>query len=534
MMFTLGGLWRQRLSTKTMSESGSNHDNRQSAEKLLELCKSDSLSEDGLREIIERGLTSNNIHRVNDYEFFHEACYNKRVTVGIIRYLLEYFPGSIRATDHNGQLPLHVVCRNPNVTLKIIQLLIDAVPDSVRSVTNVGRMPLHYFCGSTNEDDRNAMQSLKLLIERHPEAVRHADNKSFLPFHYACAARSPEFCRLLIEAYPGSERMTGSKGVLPLHAACRFNTLATVEYFYKLYPDAINHTTTSGKYPIHTAIMGVEHRDDAIAAVGTVKYLFDLDPNVKFQKVDELSLLEFACQGEFNDKTIEAALKVIETIYDTHPEAIEEYLNASNIQSYHQQVQAFINGELVYSRQARDHRLMTTPDGNGQLPLHTAVQSNVRLGSIKLLVKGNPAAVQSPDNNGALPLHVACQHHDSANVVQYLIELDTTTLDAVDRDGNTALHFACHFARHEFIALLLGKYDGVSVSKRNARGKLPIDLLWESSEALDRDSVEYTESVFQLLKAYPEMVMTTDMQLQSDSVAHTSQNRKKRKFDHEE
>eukprot|EP00984_Skeletonema_dohrnii_P035090 scaffold34613_cov127-Skeletonema_dohrnii-CCMP3373.AAC.1 len=521
-----------------MSESGSNIDSRQSAEELLELCKSESLSEEGLREIIERGLTSNNIHRVNDYQFFLWACYNKRVTVGIIQCLLEYFPDSIRATDHNGQLPLHNACSNPNVTPTIIQLLIDAAPDSVRSVTNVGRMPLHYLCSSTNEDDRKAMQILKLLIERHPDVIiRHVDNNGFLPFHYACATRSPEFCRLLIEAYPGSERMTGFNGVRPLHAACGNNTLATVEYLYKLYPDAISHATTRGNYPIHAAIMGMMRRDNPITAVGIVKYLFDLDPNVKLQKHQGAeSLLYFACIRGYSNSSIEAALEMIKTIYDAHPEAIEENRIASTIHEYHEQIQSFINTQLVYARQAKDHRQMTTPtpDGNGQLPLHTAVQSNVRLGSIKLLVKGNLPAIQTPDNNGALPLHVACQRHESTSVIQYLVGLDTTTLDAVDRDGNTALHFACHCARHEFIALLLGKYDGVSVSKRNARGKLPIDLLWESNVVEDRDSVEYTESVFQLLKAYPEMVMTTDMQLQSDSVAHTSQNRKKRKFDHEE
>ena len=73
-------------------------------------------------------------------------------------------------------------------------------------------------------------------------------------------------------------------------------------------------------------------------------------------------------------------------------------------------------------------------------------------------------------------------------------------------------------------------YDAVSVSKWNAHGKLPIDLLWESNLVEDRGSIEYMESVFRLLKAYPEMVMTTDMQLQSDSGAHPSQKRKKRKF----
>ena len=77
------------------------------------------------------------------------------------------------------------------------------------------------------------------------------------------------------------------------------------------------------------------------------------------------------------------------------------------------------------------------------------------------------------------------------------------TLDSVDQYNNTALHYACRGAKHETITLLLKKYDAVSVSKRNAQKKLPIDLLWESNEVLDRESVEYTESVFRLLKAHP-------------------------------
>jgi hypothetical protein len=92
-------------------------------------------------------------------------------------------------------------------------------------------------------------------------------------------------------------------------------------------------------------------------------------------------------------------------------------------------------------------------------------------------------------------------------VVEYLIELDTTTLDTVDREGNTVLHHACRGANHNAIALLLEKYDAVSVSKRNIHKKLPIDLLFESSEVLDRESVQYTESIFHLMRAYPETVM---------------------------
>ena len=278
--------------------------------------------------------------------------------------------------------------------------------------------------------------------------------------------------------------------------------------------------------------------DVATAAAETVKFLLDCDPSVTLQKFKGLSLLDYACDSEiFNDKNIHAALAVIEVIYDAHPEAIEDERIVSNIQNYHQQVQAFLNDQLVYVRQAKDLTLMTTIDENGRLPLHIALKNNDRLGSIKLLVKGNPTAVQSADNNGVLPLHIACMHHDSANVIQYLAELDPSALNAVDRDGNTALHLLCHGAKYEAIALLLDEFDAASVSTRNAAKQLPIDLLWESTEveAEDRESIEYTESMYRLLRANPEMMMGIDVQtMQASASASVStlpcQAGKKRKF----
>eukprot|EP00984_Skeletonema_dohrnii_P026889 scaffold16282_cov77-Skeletonema_dohrnii-CCMP3373.AAC.2 len=463
--------------------------------------------------------------------FVLHAVSNDLLKEGIIRCLLEYFPAAARATGSNEQLPLHCVCQNPNVSLRIIQLLIDAAPDSIRSEDKYGNMPLHNSCKTKALDSAAAIEILELLIERYPAALRHADNKGYLPIHIASVNRSLEFCRVLIEAYPGSELILDSKEGLPLHIACLRNTVATVEYLHKLYPDAINHTTTSGSHPVHFAIMGLLHRDNPITAVDIVKYLLECDPTVKFQKKrGRMSLLHCACFMEYNDSTVDAGIQIIQAIYDAHPKAIEEDCIASNIQSCHERVREFINSQLFYARQAKNHYQMTTPESYGQLPLHTALQINVRLGSIKLIVKGHPPAVQSPDNSGALPLHIACQHHESADVIQYLVGLDTTTLDAVDEDGNTALHIACHFARHEIVAFLLDKFDAVSVSKRNSRKKLPIDLLWESNEVGDKESVEYTESVFRLLTAYPETVMNIGIQKQSASANCSSPSGKKRKF----
>eukprot|EP00985_Skeletonema_marinoi_P006704 scaffold2911_cov73-Skeletonema_marinoi.AAC.5 len=524
---------------------GNNNDSRQSAEAALlakELniyCQSESLSEDGIRQIIEQhGLTHNNNPRVSDYDFFSRACQNKRVTEGIIQCLLEYFPDAARRGT--GWSPLYFACSNTNMTLNIVQLLIDAAPDSVGSVARDGRMPLHLYSQCSNKDETTALEILKLLLERHPEAARLTNNDG-LPIHLALSAsKSPEFCRMLIDAYPGSERIGDVNGALPLHWACLCNTVSTVEYLHKLYPDAIYHADNShGFYPIHCAIQGLSQRSVPIAVVDIVEYLLNCDPSLKLQKYQGTeSLLHFACNLEYTDSAIAAALEIIQLIYDANPEAIEDDEMVSDIYEYHEQVQAFINGELVCARQAKDHHLMTTPDGNGQLLLHTALRSNVRLGSIKLLAKGNPSAIRTFDRRGVIPLHIACQHHKSPSIIKYLVGLDATTLDAVDQEGNTALHLACHCARHKIIALLLDELDAVSVSKRNPQKKLPIDLLWESNAVEveeDKESNEYVESVFRLLKAYPETLMNIGMQKQV-SVSATCQNQsgKKRKFGHEE
>ena len=514
-------------------------------DELFTFCYSESISENGIHEIVQRhGLTTKNNSNLSCGWFFIQACCNERVTEGILQCLLEYFPDVIGTTLCRG-LPLHFACGNRRAAINIIKVLIDTDPTAVRCEDDKGAMPLHKLCMNANAGDKISIQILNLLIETYPEAVRHADDDGNLPIHIAAGATSPEFCRVLIDAYPGSERIIGAYERMPLHCACGKGSLATAEYLYSRYSDAIDHATYEGIYPIHVAIhtiIPIIHclydRVNKIAAVETVKFLLRCSPSVKLQKRQGRSLLRYVWRRINNsdvidDSTMEAAFQVIKVIYDAHPEAIEDDGITSDLQNFRHpyQVRSFINGELVYARQAKDRRLMMTPDDNGRLPLHTAIENNAAPGSIKLLVKGNPDAVQSPDNMGALPLHIACQHRDSTNVVRYLVELDPSTLDAVDREGNTVLHYACSGAKYDMITMLLEKYDAASVSKRNAQNKLPIELLWESEEVSDSESVEYTDSVFRLLQAHPESIMNYNAQEQATAGACTSQNEKKRKLD---
>ena len=515
-----------------MSESGNNGGRKSAislADELFEYCQLPLLSEDVLRRIIERHGSNTNHHHIRNYNCFLAACDNERVTEGIIQCLLEYFPDPASVTDADGRSPLHFACINPNVTFDIIQLLINADPASVHSEDDKGEIPLHYLCDNGKVDEATALKILKLLIETYPEAVRHVPNDGYLPIHHASRGRSPEFCRVLIEAYPGSERIAGGDmDLLPLHHACTTGSLATVEFLYRLFGNAINQTSTDGLYPIHCAIVGIIYRDNpAGTAAEVVKFLLDCDPNQKVKQWRGESLIHFACNLEYNDSDIDASINVIKVLFDAHPEAIGKKSFEKTAQECHPQVQAFVNGELVYARQAKEHRLMNTPDKHGQLPLHRALQNNVRLGSIKLLVKGNPSAVRSVDDSGAFPLHVASEHHDCIRVVEYILDLSPHIIrDAIDSRENTTLHYACRGAKYDTIALLLEKYGAASVSKRNSHGKLPIDMLWESNEVGDRESVEYVGSVFQLLKAYPEIVMNFD----TGAIQIQNETGKKRKY----
>ena len=82
------------------------------AEELYEYCTSNDISEEGIHQIIERHKLSSpkNNNEVCDYDFFHWACDNENVTVGIIECLLEYFPAAANDVGYGRRVPLHYAC----------------------------------------------------------------------------------------------------------------------------------------------------------------------------------------------------------------------------------------------------------------------------------------------------------------------------------------------------------------------------------------------------------------------------------------
>ena len=150
---------------------------------------------------------------------------------------------------------------------------------------------------------------------------------------------------------------------------------------------------------------------------------------------------------------------------------------------------------------------MTTVDDDGWIPLHHALSDNASLGSIKLLIRANPAAAQVSDQKGACPLHIACEF-SSVKVVKYLVDLDGDNLNNVDANKDSPLHYACRGGNLGTVKYLF-EANVTSVSEKNNDNKLAIHLLLECEENvldIDRESVEYIEIVWQLLLANPEVV----------------------------
>ena len=95
----------------------------------------------------------------------------------------------------------------------------------------------------------------------------------------------------------------------------------------------------------------------------------------------------------------------------------------------------------------------------------------------------------------------------SVNVVKYLVELaEVDTLNSVDANNNSLLHYACQGGNLWVIKYLL-EANVPSVSERNNDNKLAIHLLFECGSVIfDRESMEYVETVWQLLLTNPEVV----------------------------
>jgi len=399
----------------------------------------------------------------------HILMHNKSIgdLYEVVKYLSEMNPSSLRKTDIYNQSPLHVACNNEHITKETIQFLLDACAGLVIERNMFSELPLHVLCWKKVMDNEVAIDVLKLLLEACPDSISVQTSPDLddgdLPLHKAARVKSKAFCKVLVDAYPESVRRENGYGALPFHHACKNGCPETVEYLFKLHPESLHIRSDGGCLPIHWASDKTGEN-----TAGIVNFLLLQDPDClsKPSSTGDLPLHIVCPRWDTSNVT--------ELLFDLYPEAIlirngqgqlpadvNREINVSSISRSNkeyaerlQEVAIFLSTQEMYACKSQDQNAMRTPDFTGSLPLHNALYASAPLGSIKLLVKGNPDAVNVPDGSGRHPLDTACWNC-TAGIVKYLAELLPDRLNTCDVNNNYPLHHACRGGNCEVISYLL-------------------------------------------------------------------------------
>ena len=433
-----------------------------------------------------------------------ELCMSNNLSLVALQETINTLGPRVSSQQMQSQLCFHHACRNKKVTLEIVQLLYSIWPGALRLGDDEGCRPIHNLCRNRDLDDTASFEILRFMLNIDPTLSRELDGQGCLPVYFAVMNKSTAFCKELIDGYPESLRIDPGDGRLPIHFACAYgnrdDTADTIQYMLELDSELINEEDSDGLLPIHRAARS--------GMTKSIELLLKFDPDATSKEVNDggqqLSL-HLVCGGYTPN------LSKVQLLYDIYPEAIlarDRYgdtpLDLARADGNQSAIE-FLQTQLVYARQAQDVTAMATGDENGWLPLHHALKDDAPLGSIKLLVMSNPAAMQVSDQNGVNPVHIACKF-SSVKLVKYLVVLAGDTLNNVDANKDSPLHYACRGGNLNVVKHLL-EANVPSVSERNNDNKLAIHLLLECVEnTLDRDCLEYVETVWQLLLANPEVV----------------------------
>jgi len=422
----------------------------------------------------------------------------------IIKYMHECSPASLRVLDAAGGTPLHVACQSKNVNLAIVELIFNAWPESIRMRDHSDWLPIHDLCHYGNVDDADALAILQFMLDADPNLPKvRTDEGGYLPIHLAADEMSIEFCKVLIDVYPESLRVGTDHGSLPIHEACkggRVDAVDTVQFMLNLFPESINTGDNDRELPIHIAATYGKSK--------VIELLLKHDPDAATKKIENnrgLPLHIACCAGNIG------ATKVL---YDAYPQALnardgnrETPIELAEKSS----LKRFLQAQVLYARKAQDMKTMTTLDHNGWLPLHHALKDKAPLGSIRLLLEGNPSAIRTADIKLVFPLHIACKF-SLVKVVRYLVgESNEHIVSHLDANKDSVLHYACRGGNLDVIKYLMENHSSVVASvEMNLKKELPLHLLCEAGKRREDsdDSTLYIETIWLMLLADPEALMS--------------------------
>jgi ankyrin repeat protein len=135
--------------------------------------------------------------------------------------------------------------------------------------------------------------------------------------------------------------------------------------------------------------------------------------------------------------------EVVRALVKARPEAISDLCGSSGLTPA--RLAALTTGpqqlEVLRYLLEVDEQELSTPDGNGRMMLHDAVEAGASAGILTFLWKGYPQAIASKDHSGKLPVHLLGLKA-TLEAARFLVESSESSLWACDQSERPPLHAA--------------------------------------------------------------------------------------------
>ncbi len=378
---------------------------------------------------------------------------------------------------------------------------------------------------------------MAFLLEKNPESICASDPDGDLPVKLAASYQGPRFCKFLIESLPNQDREEILQTHELLFVACRRGLPETVQYFVQLFgmeclrirsPAPVIRTNQIQIYemaPIHAAMRNNRRWNSA----DITRMMLKLDPTLaSFTMTATVGYPHHILPLHFHLSFSHSSMDVVQMLFDAYPGAVlvsdsngedattvirEVLLSLDRASKWKeegiQKILDFVEKQKEYCSLAHnDDEHLTMPDGHGQLLLHKALaDKDVSLGTIKMIVDKQNAAVRVADNDGSYPLHIASMSC-KVDILCHILGFDKSAANKVDNGGNNILHAACKTGNLKAIEYIIGRHGSLA-SKANNKGQFPIVTLLDEDgkEENITETAEYTGVIMNMLLAYPEFVV---------------------------
>jgi len=505
---------------------------------LEQLCESDALSIDSLRKIFDLDIisTKDNFETLKgddleDSSFFHKACWNKNITMDIVKHILNYYPQACRHTTdefciirspvhRTSAYPLHFACLNSYCHSNVILKVLENNPDAIYHQCVIGGeiqtgdydhstvegLPLHYYLSrETNVD----LSLVKLLVEKDAEALYTADEESnFAPIHVLCCNPRVndmlDVLKFLIDSDEESVQYDGGWGRVPFLMACTNKNVTSrlLDLILDYWPEAIHQQDVCGDKAMHLLSKNRKLDDDKSEQI--FHYLLQKNYEaVRETNHDEYLPLHYAAGHK--------SPRFCKLLIDAYPESIK--MEADECLPFYIACRFGQRVDTVrYLYELYPESLFIVNNDDNYLPFHAAARNRGTQTDeiIKYLLTLDPAGASRTADGRCYPLHVACR--------QYGVQLSTLKLlyneypEAVfeeDRNGNTPLEIARNKEMRvksanlkEVVTYLTEQLEYIEEAKRTtSEAELPLHHVLEDGNA-SLGTIKY------IVKEFPECIHT--------------------------